>query len=226
MIRAVIFDFDGTLSNGEQFDYDNLYEFFRPYSPDLDEREYDAVLQDLNSSSIHACGPQAFRYRCHLYLKKYSLDESVCDALEEYWEKESYKHAVLRENAMEVLKELKKSYKIGICTNGGKERQHNKLYQTGLHDFVDGISISAEVGKAKPAKEMYLDICQKLNVLPEECLYVGDSLSGDCLGAYRVGMIPIWMQRDLDRPTRADILRITDLSEVIAIAKRLEEKES
>ena len=220
MIKAIIFDFDGTLINGEQFDYDNLYYFFKPYFPDMGDREYDAVIQEFNNSSIHACGPRNFRYRAYQYLKKYNIDMEACDKLEEYWEKDAYKFAVLREEAMEVLTELKKKYKIGICTDGGAERQHNKLYQTGLHDFVDAISISAEVGAGKPSEKMYMDICGKLDVSPEECIFVGDSFSGDCLGAYWVGMIPVWMQRDLDRPTRTDIIRITDLREVLDIVKK------
>ena len=121
---------------------------------------------------------------------------------------------------MEVLTELKKDYKIGICTNGGSERQHNKLRHTGLHDFADGISVSADVGSVKPDKGIYLDICRQLDVKPEECIFVGDSFSGDCLGAYRIGMIPVWMQRDLDRPTRTDILRITDLSQLFDILEQ------
>ena len=206
-----LFDFDGTLSNGEEFDYDNLYDFFRPYFPGVEGMEYDAIIQNLNSSSIHATGPQNFRYRVQQYLKKYDLDEKVCDLLEDYWEKDSYKYAVLRENAMEVLTELK---------NGGSERQHNKLRQTGLHDFADGISVSEDVGSVKPDKGIYLDICRQLDVKPEECIFVGDSFSGDCLGAYRIGMIPVWMQRDLDRPTRTDILRITDLSQLFDILEQ------
>ena len=40
MIRAIIFDFDGTLSNGEEFDYDNLYE--------ISEKDLDSLINKLN----------------------------------------------------------------------------------------------------------------------------------------------------------------------------------
>lgn len=222
-IKATIFDYDGTLSNGELFDYLNLHHFFKKYFPDLSDVEYEAVIQDLNRSDIYTCGPQHFRYRCHQYLEKYQITDEICDELEDYWEKESYQFAGLRGNAMEVILELKKKYKIGILTNGGLERQYNKIEKCGLKPVIDGMAVSAEVGARKPDARMYEAICQRLDVKPEECVFVGDSFSGDILGAYRYGMIPLWYVFDADHPGGSTIRKITDLSQIFSELEKIEE---
>lgn len=221
-IKAIIFDYDGTLSNGELYDYLNLYHFFKKYFPDLSDVEYEAVIQDLNRSNIFSCGPQNFRYRCHQYLDTYHITDDICQELEEYWEKDSYKFADLRDNAMEVILELKKKYKIGILTNGGMERQYNKIEKCGLKPVIDGMAVSGEIGARKPDPRMYEAICKRLNVNPEECVFIGDSFSGDILGAYRYGMIPVWYVFDADQPGGSTIQKITDLSQIFSVLEEIE----
>ena len=47
MIKAVIFDFDGTLSNRMKNAYEVFRDYFRPFFKDMNEMEYEAVLQDM-----------------------------------------------------------------------------------------------------------------------------------------------------------------------------------
>ena len=46
MIKAILFDFDGTLSNRQMNAYLMYRDFLKPYFPDLNEIEFEAVLQD------------------------------------------------------------------------------------------------------------------------------------------------------------------------------------
>ena len=47
MIKALLFDFDGTLSDRQMNAYGVFDHYLRPYFKDLDDLEYEAVLQDL-----------------------------------------------------------------------------------------------------------------------------------------------------------------------------------
>ena len=223
MIKAIVFDYDGTLSNGVLFDYEALYDYFKRYFSDMGEMEYEAMIQDLNNSKIHSCGPQNFRYRCHQYLEKYQITEEMIVNLEAYWETEAFKFAKLRDNALDVVKELRKKYKIGICTNGGALRQHRKIEICGLEPYIDSLTISAEVGAHKPNIKMYQDVIDKLHVEFNECVYIGDSFSGDVYGAYKCGMYPVWFNGNKDVTGGCDITKIYDLDELIPLVEKLDE---
>ena len=222
MIKAIIFDFDGTLTNGELFDYNALSDFLRPYFPDKEGMEYEAIVQNFLDSYIFATGPQDFRHREFSKIQRYGLRADLGDELEKFWEAEVYKYTELRDNAMEVLTRLKKKYKIGILTNGGTERQHNKVKKAGIYDMIDAMAVSQEVGSVKPERPMYEVICERLGVKFEECIMIGDNFSGDVLGAYRVGMPSIWFMQDTDRPGGLDIPRVKDLSELEAVIEKID----
>ncbi len=222
MYKAIIFDFDGTLTNGKLFDYRVLNDFLRPYFPDLDGVEYEAVVQQFNMSDIYATGPANFRWRCHSFIKRYGLDEKIADDLEKFWESEAYKYTELRYNAMDVLLRLSKKYKLGILTNGGTQRQHNKLKKAAIYDMMAGIAVSEEVGAPKPDRRMYETVCQRMGVELKDCVFVGDSYAGDILGAYRCGMYPIWFVNNADIPGGSIISRISDLEEIFAILEEID----
>lgn len=224
IIKAIVFDFDGTLTNGRLYDYKNLHYFFKKYYPDLSDMEYEAMIQDLNRSDIYVCGPGNFEYRCHQYLDKYHITADMIQELQEYWETDSYQFADLRYNAMEVVQILKKKYKIGILTNGGLSRQYNKVEKAGLKNIIDAMAVSSEIGVRKPEAKMYEAICQRLDVRAEECVFVGDSFSGDILGAYRIGMVPVWYVFDADQPGGSMVRTISDLSQLHEQLKEIEEK--
>ncbi|MEJ3743225.1 HAD family hydrolase [Actinomycetes bacterium KLBMP 9797] len=57
--------------------------------------------------------------------------------------------------------------------------------------LLDATIYSVEVGQCKPAPEMYLAACERLEVRPEQCLYVGDGGSRELTGAASVGMTAV-----------------------------------
>lgn len=64
--------------------------------------------------------------------------------------------------------------------------------------LLDATVYSVEVGRCKPDPLIYLTVCRKLGVSPEECLYVGDGGSRELTGATEVGMTAVRLNaRDL-----------------------------
>jgi putative hydrolase of the HAD superfamily len=93
--------------------------------------------------------------------------------------------------------------------------------------LLDAHAYSVEIGHCKPAPEIYLAACARLDVAPERCLYVGDGGSHELTGAARLGMTAV----RLDAPDLASHLvfnadrqwsgpSVTALSELIGLVDR------
>ena len=73
------------------------------------------------------------------------------------------------------LSELKKKYKIGLLSNVGETKSKIIRNKVNLSIF-DEIRFSAEVGKDKSEDEFYLELARALNSLPQETLFVDDTV--------------------------------------------------
>ena len=96
-------------------------------------------------------------------------------------------------HAEETIRALKKAgIRIGCGTDMTARIQFQKLERLGSLDAFDFLVSSEEAGADKPAPEMFALCAEKAGVLPEECLFVGDSRKKDVLGALNAGMHAAW----------------------------------
>jgi HAD superfamily hydrolase (TIGR01509 family) len=70
---------------------------------------------------------------------------------------------------------LKTVYKIGLISNAGKE-EIAILARDKVDTLLDAQTVSWDIGYAKPAPEIYLACIQKLQVQPEQCLFIDDNM--------------------------------------------------
>jgi putative hydrolase of the HAD superfamily len=98
-------------------------------------------------------------------------------------------------------------YQLGIVTDCSVETPMSWT-STWLNDIVDVVAFSCELGARKPHPEMYLAATRRLNVLPEECLFIGDGDSDELQGAFALGM----STKMLADPNLLDIDRRDDVS--------------
>jgi putative hydrolase of the HAD superfamily len=90
---------------------------------------------------------------------------------------------------IETLKELKaNNHELHIITNGFKEIQAIKLKNSGIRDYFDIIVCSEEVGKNKPAPEVFQYATNLAKANPSDSLMIGDDYLVDIVGAERFGM--------------------------------------
>ena len=92
----------------------------------------------------------------------------------------------------------------------------NKLKFLGLEDW-DCSFTSESTGYLKPHPEPFLELARRLDLEPQEILYVGNSYEKDVLGAASVGMKTAHLCRKPVRNSRADFSfrRYSDLFEYI-----------
>ncbi|MCR4260884.1 MAG: HAD family phosphatase [Candidatus Colwellbacteria bacterium] len=73
------------------------------------------------------------------------------------------------------IKELKKFTRIALCSNAWTNFIRPILDSNNLNQLFDVITISGEIGYAKPDKEIYLATIKSLNVSPSDCIFVDDN---------------------------------------------------
>ena len=125
-------------------------------------------------------------------------DNEFLDSLEEeYWEivKKSMK---LFPEALSVLAELKKNYKLGLVSNSQKDGSTKALdndeYRK-LESMFDVIIIAGEAEiPAKPDPAPFVMALEKLRIRPEEAVFVGDDFRIDIEGSRNAGITPVWLK--------------------------------
>lgn len=96
---------------------------------------------------------------------------------------------VLYDDVVPSLKELKqRGFLLGLISN---------LYvgRAGLEPFLDIVITPKEVGVSKPDALIFLTALQRAEVEAKASIYVGDQYESDVVGAKRVGIQPILIDR-------------------------------
>jgi HAD superfamily hydrolase (TIGR01509 family) len=97
----------------------------------------------------------------------------------------------LAPGALETLGALRgRGLRLGIASNAPfpPEMLHRQLRVNGIAQAVDAAVFSSEVGRRKPAPELYRAALDRLGVEPSETLHVGDKVLEDYEGPRRLGM--------------------------------------
>lgn len=193
-IKAVIFDFDGTLYDFKGLPrnliFSSLPNIFRINAVQKTRKvfkgkEFDSEAQYKNQffgllakNAGFSNIAKAENWYKNLYMKK------MISVLEKKYTK--------RDSAEDLFKTLKSNkIKIAIYSDYGMLKE--RLLAIGfsedfLHQYVDFMISSEEFGCLKPAKKGFLEVASKLDTLPTNCLVVGDRVDTDGIGAFASGM--------------------------------------
>lgn len=132
----------------------------------------------------------------------------------------------LAEDALPTLEALRaRGLKTAVASNAPfpPEMMHRQLRHHGLAERLDAAVFSSEVGRRKPAAELYLAGSQRLQVPAGETLYVGDRVLEDFEGPRRVGMQAI-LSRELATsqppPGVPSVARLADLLDLPELGGR------
>ena len=106
--------------------------------------------------------------------------------------------------------------KRGVCSNAPfpPEMMHRQVSSNGITELVDAIVFSSEVGRRKPAPEVYLAASQALGIAPEKILFVGDRVREDYEGPRAVGMQAVVVTAHAEDEARDGIPTIASLAEL------------
>lgn len=127
----------------------------------------------------------------------------------------------------EALRLLSEKYKLGIIANQRGGSAH-RLQGHGLMKYIDFVYSSEEMGRSKPAPDLFLSALDAVGCKAEEACMVGDRVDNDIRPAKKLGMMTVRVRQgfyrnrapecEFDIPD-ADIGGIGDLPSVFGIKK-------
>lgn len=212
MIKAVLFDLDGTLLDRDESvkkfidcQYDRLKHFVghiprENYSKrfiELDQRGYvwkDKVYQQL--------------------IKEFAITGISWEELLQDYMAEFKNHCVPFPNLITTLEKLiSLDIRLGMITNGWGNFQLDNIKALGIEKYFDTILISEWEGLKKPDPEIFRRALKQLNVPAQQTIFIGDHPQNDIKAAQYAGLIAVWKKDPQWNHVEADAI-LDDLAEL------------
>ncbi len=177
MIKAIIFDMDGTL-------IDTMEAHYHAWQKFLPTKGFNGLTRELYYTFI---GMQT-KEILDMLNKTYHLN---MDPEKDRYVKEGMidiKEISLFSGVKETLQRLKKAgFKIGLGTSAIREDMEDRVKRYDLKQYLDAFVCCDDVTLSKPHPDIYLLAAKKLKVHPKDCIVVEDALNG-IIAAKKAGM--------------------------------------
>ena len=215
MIKAVIFDMDGTMLDTEHVKEEGLKYVGESLNVKIDDQTLTQIRGTNNT-----------RLKEILCNKFEGLNvEKLLETREKYVEKYFENNPIeTKKGLIELLEFLKNhDYKMAVASSSNLEVIKKYLKKVGVVDYFDVIIGGDIVTKGKPDPEIYSKCIEQLNLSKEECIGVEDTANG-VLSIHRAGMKPI-MIPDLEKPSEEIenlvYAKLESLGDVIPLLKEM-----
>ena len=210
-IQCVLFDWDLTLTRviGDVSPEERLTALFQkeglPYTLDEVEKAINSYKKNVETGQLKRIGKKQTQREIAQYyrdvLTQLNHVELDWDLMNRLYNAYSFLPHSLYEDSLPLLKWLKKNdFRLGIISN--HSRQIRPVIEETLRGFVkpEHIIISQEEGVHKPAKTIFKTASNRMGCLPEECVFVGNDLYVDAVGAVTAGDygLGLWLDRGSD----------------------------
>ncbi len=171
MFEAVIFDWDGTLADTRSV----LLISFKTALREINCEVTDNMIERrIGIGTINTLQEL-------LTEKKIPYDDEMIQRLLKIKVQTEINHSNqvdLFEGAIELLNSLQGKIKIALASMNQREFIDHMLKEKKIQKFFDVTLTANEVSKPKPDPEIFLKTALKLNVKPEKCVVIEDSIFG------------------------------------------------
>lgn len=208
MLKAVFFDFDGTLcDDGATIDsaLEAAGTAVRRSQPDIEPAVLEAAYRDVSDRAwtdydrhLRPLGsPEAMLrslwqrtlagFDCH--------DTDVADAAATTYWRHRLDNCRPFADVLPLLPEVGRTFHTSLLTNGAPAMQRAKVQASGLAGYFRDVFVGGEFSQGKPAPFIFTAALDAAGCRPDEAVYVGDSLLHDVVGARRSGLHSVWLNR-------------------------------
>ena len=166
--RAAIFDLDGTIVDSMWMWRDIDIEYLKRHGLSY----IDGLQEKIEGMSFHETAVY--------FQKNFGITESL-EEIQKEWNDmamEYYRTKVpVKPGVTAYLTKLREQgIKTGIATSNSWELLDTVLDATGLRPYMDSIHSACEVGRGKPAPDIYLLVAEDLGVDPADCMVFEDTV--------------------------------------------------
>jgi len=125
-----------------------------------------------------------------------------------------------------VLDALAPSYRLAAVSDGQAVWARPELYFVGLLELFDPFIISSDLGFRKPDRRIYETALARLDLWPEEVIFIGNDLYRDIWGPHQLGMKTVFFKSNQGdhspQGVEADyiIYRFEELPEAISFIEK------
>lgn len=177
MIKAFIFDMDGTVIDSTEADFKAWEQLLSEEGIVLSYTDFLSILgatgKEILTSYLPQCiDKEQMLLRREVYFKKFIEDKGIkfIDGVEKF------------------LKEVKeKNIKTALATGAGKSKIDFIFKRLGVQKYFDIVLTAADTSQGKPAPEIFLKAAEKLGVQPSEAIVVEDARNG-VVASVKAGM--------------------------------------
>lgn len=226
MFEAIVFDFDGTLVDFVDSDTKSLKHLHSKLETAVSFKDFfDTAIDEI--MNFHQLVDQGHidpllmhKFRLERTFRAHGIkwDDSAIDI----YKSELFRTCVPFDGIAEVLSMLKKRFKLGLLTNAyDAPEQRKRISSSGLHDYFDEILISGEIGVYKPDPNVFSILLNRINVVPEKAIYIGDSIKHDVGGANSAGMKSVLFSKKSKRFSSEADYHAHGVEGLESLAKRL-----
>lgn len=181
MLKAILFDHDGTTVDSERAHYEMWRDVLCAYSIALTYDEYNKHYAGVPTPTLS-----------EVLVEKFTLDvdpavlyAAKMDATNLYLETQAYPLMPGAREAMQFFHE--QGLAIAVVTGSAREGVASTVNRHKLGTYVSAMVSRDDVEKTKPAPDSYLLAAERLGFKPEECLAIEDTYNGS-LAAHRAGI--------------------------------------
>ena len=192
-MKVIVFDLDNTLIDRQRAFTEMLKDRIELTLPEDKKHLKEQAIQDILMWDDNGTVSRSVSFK--KYCDKYEVTCMTSEELSTYWTTISGSVVYLFDDVIDVIAYLKEKYRLAILTNGSPISQRRKLESTGILNMFELSVVSGEVGIDKPDPRIFDVMCERLNVKPEDCLYIGDNYVNDVLGARNAGWNAIYLNR-------------------------------
>jgi len=216
VIKAVLFDLDGTLYDRDAVAAVLFERQYAAFANDLDGVSRERFLRDVHAMDEHGHGNKDLGYP--RLVREWGLEAALAARLNEHFWAQYDGLCTLADDTVRTLRALRERGKtLGVITNGQGARQRRKLTALGLAQSFDAVLVSQEEGVNKPDAEIFRRALQRCGVAAREALFVGDHPVADVEGAHRAGLKAVWKFVPYWPPVVLDAPVIHELSELLPL---------
>ncbi|WP_416151819.1 HAD family hydrolase [Salipaludibacillus sp. HK11] len=215
MIKAVLFDFDGTLLDRDasvKVFINKQYERLHKWLSHIPKETYISRFIELDSRGYVWKDKVYHQLINEFRITGITMEDLLNDYIIEF------KHSCVPfEGLTNMLENLKKNhFMLGMITNGKGQFQMDNIIVLGIEHYFQTILISEWENMKKPNSLIFKKALENLNVLPSESIFVGDHPVNDVKAAQQIGMKSIWKKDDQWEDVEADYI-IDELSQIPTI---------